>query len=67
MRFWYFKCVKYALYLKLYNCKWMKTSYLSQKKHSFTEKFNFCNDLKLMKVQGVKYAPLEKILARTLG
>jgi hypothetical protein len=48
------------------------TSYLSEKEHSFIEKCNFCDDLKLLKnlfgvqMQGVKNAPFEKILAMTL-
>jgi hypothetical protein len=48
------------------------TSYLSQKEHSFIEKYYFYDNLKLLKktffgvqVQGVKNAPLNKILTRT--
>jgi hypothetical protein len=49
------------------------TSYLSQKLHSFIKKYNFGDNLNLFKkffcvqVQGVKNAPLKKILARTLN
>jgi hypothetical protein len=47
------------------------TSYLSQKEHSFNEKCNFCDDLKLFKktflaCKWLKMPPLKKILARAL-